>query len=106
MKRPQPLEQLAAESFERQVDDLAAELAGQPAPRGRWEAGADDRDMAILAVQETRPPAAVPPASSAKSSRGSVQMSGIGRGGKMKSAPPYSAWAIPGPTRFFIGSVA
>ena len=35
----QPLEKLAAEPLERQVDDLAAELAGQPppaSPAGSW----------------------------------------------------------------------
>ena len=34
-KRAQPLEKLAAEPLERQVDDLAAELASQPPPGRR-----------------------------------------------------------------------
>ena len=101
----QPLEELAAEPLERQVDDLAAELPGQPPPAGGRKPGADDRDVPVFAVRNA---AASSRSSSVsvKSSRGSDQMSGIGRGGKMNSAPPYSAWAIPGPTRFFIGSVA
>src|SRR5436190_1369468 len=49
---PESLEELAAEPLQRQVDDLAAELAGEPAPGCRRELGTDDRDVPLLAVQE------------------------------------------------------
>ena len=54
MKGAQPLEKLAAEPLERQVDDLAAELASQPPPARRRHPGADDRDVLVFAVQERR----------------------------------------------------
>src|SRR5271157_379200 len=54
VERTQTLQQLAAESFERQVHDLAAELPGQQAPRGLGQPGTGDRDVTVLAMQETR----------------------------------------------------
>ena len=96
MKCAQPLEQLAAEALERHVDDLPAEPAGEPAPRAGGILGLTTATCRSLLCRNA---AASSRSSSVsvKSSRLSVQMSGIGRGGKMKSAPPYSAWAIPGP---------
>src|SRR4051812_9887949 len=54
VERAEPLEQLAAEPLERQVDDLAAVPASQPAPGGLGRARADDRHVAVMAVEERR----------------------------------------------------
>ena len=105
VKRAQPLEKLAAEPFERQMDDLAAEPPRQPPPARRRNPGAHDRDVPVLAVQERR---GQQPFFERFGEIEPLVDPDVGDRPRRKDeeAPPYWAWAIPGPTRFFMGSVA